>query len=180
MDDAVVMRKLMTEALSRDPNIEVVGVAANGHIALQKIPQVNPDIITLDVEMPEMDGIATLKELRKTYPKLPVIMFSTLTARGAETTLEALASGATDYVTKPSNVSNVVECIERLQSELISKIKVHCRHLGVDTSHALPPRKISAAVAPVIPGLPSANKLPVELVCLGTSTGGPNALAEVF
>ena len=180
MDDAVVMRKLITEALSRDPTIEVVGVAANGLIALQKIPQVNPDIITLDVEMPEMDGIATLKELRKTYPKLPVIMFSTLTARGAETTLDALAAGATDYVTKPSNVGNVVECIARLQSELIAKIKVHCRHLGVDASHALPPKKISAGGMPVIPVLPSPNKLPVELVCIGTSTGGPNALAEVF
>ena len=180
VDDAVVMRRLITEALSRDPNIEVVGVAANGHIALQKLTQVNPDIITMDVEMPEMDGIATLRELRKTHPKLPVIMFSTLTSRGAETTLEALSLGATDYVTKPSNVGNVTECITRLEAELIAKIKVHCRHLGVvETPHALP-KKSSVEVRPFIPTLPVATKPPIELVCIGTSTGGPNALAEVF
>ena len=112
VDDAVVMRRLISETLARDPNIEVVGVAANGQIALQKITLVNPDIITLDVEMPEMDGISTVRELRKTHPKLPVIMFSTLTSRCAAITLDALAAGATDYVAKPSNVSNLTEATE--------------------------------------------------------------------
>jgi len=180
VDDAVVMRKIITECLSRTLEIEVVGVAANGHIALQKITQVNPDIITLDVEMPEMDGIATLRELRKTYPKLPVIMFSTLTSRGAETTLDALAAGATDYVTKPSNVGSIGECIDRLQTELVAKIKVHCRHLGLDASHALPGKNIAVATRPVVPKLSSASRPVVELVCMATSTGGPNALSEVF
>ena len=129
MDDAVVMRKLISEALTRDPAIEVVGVAAHGRIALQKLTQVNPDLVTLDVEMPEMDGLETLRELRKTHPKLPVIMFSTLTARGAAVTLDALTAGATDYVAKPANVGSVGECLERLQTELVAKIKVHCRHL---------------------------------------------------
>ena len=109
VDDAVVMRKMITEVLSRDPQIEVIGTAPNGRIALQKIPQTNPDLITLDVEMPDMDGVETLRELRKTYPKLPVIMFSTVTARGAQITLEALALGATDYVTKPANVGSVTD-----------------------------------------------------------------------
>ncbi len=180
MDDAVVMRKLITEALARDPNIEVVGVAADGRIALQKITQLNPDIITLDVEMPELDGLATLRELRKTHPKLPVIMFSTLTARGAATTLDALSLGATDYVTKPSNVGNVTECIARLESDLVAKIKIHCRHLCAATSAALPKLPSATAARPFIPGLPAAGKSAVEIVCLGTSTGGPNALAEVF
>ena len=180
MDDAVVMRKLITEALSRDPNIEVVGVAAEGRIALQKLTQVNPDIITLDVEMPEMDGLATLRELRKTHPKLPVIMFSTLTARGAETTLEALSLGATDYVTKPSNVGTVTECIARLESELVAKVKVHCRHLGVVAPSPALPKTSALPVRPFIPALLLAAKSPVEIVCLGTSTGGPNALAAVF
>jgi len=178
VDDAVVMRKLISEALSRDPDIEVVGVAASGSIALQKLTQVNPDIITLDVEMPDMDGIATLRELRKTHPKLPVIMFSTLTSRGAATTLDALSAGATDYVTKPSNVGNVTECMSRLEHELVAKVKVHCRHLGVDASHALP--KPAGVVRPIIPVISTASRPPVELVCIGTSTGGPNALAEVF
>jgi two-component system chemotaxis response regulator CheB len=176
VDDAVVMRKLISEALSRDPAIEVVGVAANGHIALQKITIVNPDLITLDIEMPEMDGLQTLRELRKTYPKLPVIMFSTLTSRGAAATLDALDAGATDYVAKPSNVGNLTECLDRLQHELVAKIKIHCRHI-VPPAQQIPPhvpdtgkRIFSARPASVA----------MDVVCLGTSTGGPNALAEVF
>ncbi len=177
VDDAVVMRKLISEALTRDPGIEVVGVAANGRIALQKIPMVNPDLITLDVEMPEMDGLETLRELRKTYPKLPVIMFSTLTSRGAATTLDALAAGATDYLAKPSNVGNVAECIDRLQHDLMTKIKIHCRLNGEDTS--LRPAK-NTVIAPLVFSNHRPNTAAAEVVCIGTSTGGPNALAEVF
>jgi two-component system chemotaxis response regulator CheB len=177
VDDAVVMRKLISEALTRDPDIEIVGIAANGGIALQKITQVNPDVITLDVEMPEMDGIATLRALRKTHPKLPVIMFSTLTSRGAATTLDALSAGATDYVAKPANVGSVTECIERLQNDLVTKIKVHCHHAGAARWSG--PLK-SAAVPPhVFPSRRAEYNQP-EVVCLGTSTGGPNALADVF
>ena len=177
MDDAVVMRKLISEALARDPGIEVVGVAANGRIALQKITTVNPDLITLDVEMPEMDGLETLRELRKTYPKMPVIMFSTLTSRGAATTLDALAAGATDYVAKPSNVGNVTECLDRLQHDLLTKIKLHCRVEGAETLFR--PPKIASLTPPAIPARRIGTATP-EVVCLGTSTGGPNALAELF
>ena len=166
------MRKLISEALSRDPAVEVVGVAASGRIALQKMTQVNPDIVTLDVEMDEMDGVATLRELRKIYPRLPVIMFSTLTSRGAATTLDALTAGATDYVTKPSNVGNVGECIDRLQSELLPKIKTYCSAI---LSPAVASRPVPKAgfVQPTRIASPA-------VVCIGTSTGGPNALAEVF
>src|SRR4029077_14162580 len=107
VDDAVVFRRLVSEELSKDPELEVVGTAANGRIALQKMTQVSPDLVILDVEMPEMDGLATLRELRKTYPRLPVIMFSAFTERGAEATLDALALGASDYFTKPANVSGL-------------------------------------------------------------------------
>jgi two-component system chemotaxis response regulator CheB len=176
VDDAVVMRKLISETLARDPDIEVVGVAANGHIALQKIPVVNPDLITLDIEMPEMDGITTLRELRKTYPTLPVIMFSTLTLRAAATTLDALAAGATDYVTKPANVGSITECIDRLQHDLVAKIKIHCRHIG---PAGLPAVNKPLAAAPRLSARPPATGA-VDVVCIGTSTGGPNALAEVF
>jgi two-component system chemotaxis response regulator CheB len=200
VDDAVVVRKVITETLRRDPDLEVVGVAANGRIALQKIPQVNPDLLTLDIEMPEMDGLATLREVRKLYPKLAVIMFSTLTAKGASATLDALTLGANDYVTKPANVGSVTEAMERLEQELIPKIKIHCRSLlagevpglGRDTFHRVPncpsrldgeiPRPLASngtakpVPAPPLPPRPG----PIEIVCLGTSTGGPNALAEVF
>ncbi|MGE0758145.1 MAG: response regulator [Pirellulaceae bacterium] len=97
VDDSVVIRRLLTDILSQDPDIEVVGTAPNGRIALSKLTQVNPDLVTLDIEMPELDGLETLPELRKIAPRLPVIMFSTLTERGAGATLEALARGATDY-----------------------------------------------------------------------------------
>jgi len=177
VDDAVVVRKLITETLRKDPDLEVVGIAANGKIAMQKIPQVNPDVITLDVEMPEMDGLATLREVRKLYPKLVVIMFSTLTQKGAVSTLDALSIGANDYVTKPANVGSVTEAMERLERELIPKIKVHCRHIAAPTTLEKP--TVFKSVAPLTSPLPP-RPGPIEIVCLGTSTGGPNALAEVF
>lgn len=191
VDDAVVMRKMISEALGSDAQLEVVGTAANGKIALQKIPQVNPDILTMDIEMPEMDGIQTVRELRKTYPKLPVIMFSTLTLKGAESTFEALDAGATDYVTKPSNVGNIAEGLERLKNELIPKIKTHCRHIpppppAVGAPAATPSGSASAVpasagtrfVAKTSPA--PARATPPAVLCIGCSTGGPNALAAVF
>ncbi len=144
IDDAVVIRRLVGDVLNADPAIEVVGTAANGRIGLAKIPQVNPDLVTLDMEMPEMDGLETLKALRKTYPKLPVIMFSTLTARGAAATFDALALGANDYVTKPANVGSVAAAIERVREELVPKIKAFCPHLAVQ-----PPAPV--AVSPARP-----------------------------
>jgi two-component system chemotaxis response regulator CheB len=93
VDDSVVVRRMLTEMLSTDPAIESISTASNGKIALARIPQINPDAIILDVEMPEMDGLQTLTQLRRTYRTLPVIMFSTLTARGAGATLDALALG---------------------------------------------------------------------------------------
>jgi two-component system chemotaxis response regulator CheB len=178
VDDAVVMRKLISEVLARDPGLEVAGIAANGHIALQKITQVNPDVITLDVEMPEMDGLATLRELRKTHPKLPVIMFSTTTTRGAATTLDCLSAGATDYVAKPANVGSVTDSIERLQNELVTKIKVHCRDVAASVWTG-PPKGAVFPPAPACPPHLHGHTEP-EVVCVGASTGGPNALVEVF
>lgn len=174
VDDAVVMRRIISEAVSQDPELELAGWASNGKLALARIPQVNPDCITLDVEMPEMDGIATVAEIRKTYPRLPVIMFSTLTERGAAKTLEALARGATDYVTKPANVGSVVECIERLSSDLIPKIKAYA-----NPQH--PPAKATATSSAIVrkPVRRTFGSRP-EIVCIASSTGGPNALTAVI
>ncbi|MEI6724550.1 MAG: response regulator, partial [Betaproteobacteria bacterium] len=177
VDDAVVMRRMISEVLGRDPDIEVVGVAPDGHIALQKVIQVNPDSLTMDVEMPGLTGIETVRELRKTHPKLPVIMFSTLTARRAESTLDALAAGATDYVTKPANVGSVTEGLSRLESELVPKIKLHCR--GSHLAAPAPKRFSSGGPKPTPPRGGSPSLSPVA-VCIGTSTGGPNALADLF
>ena len=179
VDDAVVMRRMISEVLGRDSELEVVGIAANGSIALQKIPQVNPDVITLDVEMPEMDGLQTIRALRKIYPKLPVIMFSTLTLKGAGATLDALAAGATDYVTKPANVGSVTEGLERLHADLIPKIKAHCRHV-LPAPGALPPvpRPGSSSPAGLVSMAPPLTAPGV--LCIGCSTGGPNALSSFF
>jgi len=119
VDDSVVVRRLITDALADDPAITVIGTAPNGRVALQKIEQLKPDLVTLDVEMPVLDGIGTLRELRKTHQRLPVIMFSTLTAAGAAATVEALTAGASDYVTKPANVGSVAESIRSVREQLV-------------------------------------------------------------
>lgn len=178
VDDSVVIRKILCEALSADPEIEVAGTAADGRIALAKIPQLNPDVITLDIEMPVMNGLDALVEIRKTHPRLPIIMFSTLTERGGSATLEALSLGASDYVTKPSNVGSPAAAIERVRNELIPKIKALCfRVIAVPK----PAPKVSpvgpARVA--VPARPGQRRR-IEVLAIGTSTGGPNALAVVI
>ena len=126
VDDSVVMRRIVRQSMESDPEIEVAGVAANGKIALAMVEQNTLDAITLDIEMPEMDGLQTLRELRARGVRTPVIMFSTLTERGALATLDALAAGADDYVAKPANVGNVQESMSRISLEVIPKIKALC------------------------------------------------------
>ena len=177
VDDAVVIRRLVSDCLAQDPEIEVVGTAADGQIALAKIAQVNPDLITLDIEMPVLDGLKTLAALRKTHPKLPVIMFSTLTERGAGATLDALSLGASDYVTKPANVGSVGAAMQRIREELIPKIKGLCR------PKAAPPAGSPfrpAAEAPKTFVTQRAARARPEILAIGVSTGGPNALSALL
>lgn len=96
VDDSALIRRLLTDVLTGDPQLEVAGQAPNGRVALERLAAINPDMVILDVEMPEMDGLETLTEIRKRQPRLPVIMFSSITERGAIVTLEALARGAND------------------------------------------------------------------------------------
>lgn len=179
VDDSVVIRRMVTDVLSSDPHIEVIGSAANGRIALAKIPQVNPDLVTLDIEMPEMDGLEALAAIRKIYPLLPVIMFSTLTERGASATLDALSLGANDYVTKPANVGSVAAAMENIRGGLIPKIKAFCsKPAGIKVEAAQAPKPAKPITLP----LPVARTGPaqVDVLAIGTSTGGPNALGEVI
>ncbi len=180
VDDSVVIRRIITDALSADPSVEVVGTAPNGRIALAKITHLNPDVITLDIEMPEMNGIETLREIRKTHPRLPVIMFSTLTERGASATLEALSLGASDYVTKPSNAGSVGAAQGRVRDELVPRIKALCGHPA--SAHAQRPAGVVAALPARTPRPRPATTGPsrVDIVAIGVSTGGPNALADVL
>jgi two-component system chemotaxis response regulator CheB len=179
VDDAVVVRRIVADVLSQDPDLEVVATAATGRIALAKLPQVNPDVIILDVEMPEMDGLATLAAIRKTYPALPVIMFSTVTQRGAAATLDALALGANDYVTKPANVGSVTVAMQRIREELIPKIKALCVRTAAVAARSLDnePKRVRP---PVRNGAKRHSVAAVEIVAIGVSTGGPNALAALL
>jgi two-component system, chemotaxis family, protein-glutamate methylesterase/glutaminase len=179
VDDSAVVRKVMCDGLAPDAALTVVGTAANGRIALAKIPLLHPDIVTLDVEMPEMDGIEALTEIRKLYPKLPVIMFSTVTERGAAITLDALALGASDYVTKPSNTGSLEATLRRLRAELIPKIKALCA-----ARRSLPAAPSSAAATASSARAASKQTARefgrVDVLAIGTSTGGPNALADLL
>lgn len=170
VDDSVVVRRLVTNILSEDPAIEVVGAATNGRLALVRLTQLNPDAVTLDIEMPEMDGIATLIEIRKSHPHLPVIMFSTLTERGAAVTLDALTHGASDYVTKPTNVGSLDIGMQRIREQLLPKLKALC---GYDTGGKTMPETRHRPQR-------TGNPQPVEVLVIGVSTGGPNALGDLL
>jgi two-component system chemotaxis response regulator CheB len=181
VDDAVVVRKALSDALSDDPDLEVVGTASNGRIALGKLQTLCPDVILLDIEMPEMNGLEAIPEIRKLRPLIPIIIFSALTERGAEATLDALVLGATDYVTKPSN-TDMAPLWEGITRELIPKIKSLC-HISRPES-----RSLASDSMPVrtdlhveIRARPLASlTVPPQIIAIGVSTGGPDALAKVL
>jgi two-component system chemotaxis response regulator CheB len=182
VDDSVVIRSLVTHALEEDPELQVVGVAANGAIALQRIPQLIPDVLTLDIEMPEMNGLETLRRVRRDYPHMRVIMFSTLTERGAAVTLEALTLGADDYVTKASNEGSLDRSMAHLRGELVPKIKQFFSMPGQNraaTRSETTPIPTSLRTQRSTPAPPIPKKRP-KVVVIGVSTGGPTALAMVL
>jgi two-component system chemotaxis response regulator CheB len=172
IDDSVVARRIVAAAIEASDDMEVVGTAANGRVGLAKLQRLSPDAVVLDVEMPEMDGLETLLELSSEHPHLPVIMFSSLTRQGAETTLEALSRGANDYVTKPV-ASGIDEAKAEITEQLLPKIRALCE--GVHHTGNLPAVPLPPPPAPVA----SRGSTQVRVVGLGSSTGGPNALAEV-
>src|SRR3569832_366479 len=118
VDDSALVRSLLTDILRADPAIDVVGVASDAHVAREKIKQLNPDVLTLDVEMPKMDGLTFLKNLMRLRP-MPVVMVSSLTERGADVTIEALEAGARDFVTKPQ--AGLTDGLAKLSETLYEK-----------------------------------------------------------
>ncbi|PMP95539.1 MAG: chemotaxis response regulator protein-glutamate methylesterase [Thermodesulfobacterium geofontis] len=167
VEDSPIMRKLITEILKNDPEIEVIETAKTGKEAIEKAKILKPDVITLDIEMPEMDGITALKILRKEVPHTKVIMFSSLTQEGAKTTIECLTLGAYDFVPKPSTKS-FYESIKKIEQNLIPKIK-----------SVTPLERIKSIYKPsyMVPKLQKG----IYKVCgIGVSTGGPQTLLKII
>lgn len=184
VDDSVVIRRLVVQALESDPDVEVVSTAANGKLALAKVEQLRPDAVTMDIEMPELNGVEAVRELRKRGHKMPIIMFSTLTERGATATLDALSAGASDYVAKPSNVGSINESLKAVADQLIPKIRALVPGARVQAPRGGAVTATRAAVSAVpaarsVAPRPGARRHPVRAVVLGCSTGGPEALSRV-
>lgn len=178
IDDSALVRKLLSEILDNDPQIQVVGSAPDPIIAIRKIKSLKPDVITLDVEMPKMDGLTFLGKLMKLHP-MPVLMFSSLTQQGAEATMKALSLGAIDFIAKPK--IRLTESMEELRSELTMKVK------------AAATAKLKKAVAPIMSVPPrhgmdeiiKARKVPPageeeKVLVIGASTGGTVAIEQIL
>lgn len=181
VDDSALVRRLLTEIFATDPEIEVVGAANDPFMAREKIKLLNPDVITLDVEMPRMDGITFLENLMRLRP-MPVVMVSSLTAAGADVTLRALELGAVDFVTKPK--ADLAGSLGHYAEEITAKVKV-AAGARVRTRVALP---VPGGPAPKLSAdavLPAAGRRPVlrtteRIVAIGSSTGGTEALRELI
>jgi two-component system, chemotaxis family, protein-glutamate methylesterase/glutaminase len=173
VDDSAVMRSLLRAVVSTDSTLEVAGTAADGQSALQAMGTLGPDVVLLDIEMPVMDGLATLRKMRSGGNRAAVIMCSSLTHRGARVTIEALASGASDYVAKPAGQADRDAGIRSLAQELIPKIKAL-----MPQAQQPPPGCPRTKVAPPVAVRAGATAL--NVVAIGVSTGGPGALERVL
>ncbi len=179
VDDSALVRSLLTEIINRQPDMQCIGAAADPLVAREMIRELNPDVITLDVEMPRMDGIDFLAKLMRLRP-MPVVMVSTLTDRGAEVTLRALELGAIDFVAKPK--IGVADGLRLLADDITAKVRIAARaHIRKSAAH--PPQR---AGAPAVPARPAAapvalGRLSTEkIVFIGASTGGTEATKEVL
>lgn len=179
VDDSAVMRSLLRSVIGSDQLLELVGAAADGESALGMMQSLRPDLVLLDVEMPVMDGVVTLRKMRARSLRIPVIMCSSLTQRGAAVTVEALAAGACDYVTKPAGQANLAAATRTLAQDLLPKIHALTRKVAV-AAPVLPlarPAEIPPAPSAARPR--SAAAAP-SIVVIGVSTGGPAALDVVL
>ncbi len=177
VDDSAFMRTALARMISSDPELWVVGTAMNGLEALQRIPTLNPDVITLDLQMPGLDGLQTLKRIMAEFPR-PVIIVSTLDPRNADSTLGGLEAGAFDYVAK--QLSSASLDILHIRQDLLAKIKAAAQTLRSRAPDAPPPKapRKPSRPAPLPPN--QADSSPLSIIALGTSTGGPKALQEIL
>ncbi len=194
IDDSAVVRGMLSKIIAADPDLELAGTASNGAVGVEKAAKLKPDLIVLDVEMPVMNGLEALGKLRKAHPTTPIIMFSTLTAHGAEVSLEALANGASDYAMKPTNAGSSGSAAEQVKAELLVKLKglmkrpPRAANPGVPGALAGTPRPPGAASPAGVPNqakpaIAKTRRPPnkrVNALIIGSSTGGPNALEQVL
>lgn len=174
-DDSAFMRQIISDLINSDPELQVIAAARNGADALDMIQKLNPDVVTLDLEMPKLNGLDTLKEIMRTTPK-PVVMISHLTQEGATTTLNCLDAGAMDFVPKPSG--SISLDFARAAQDLTEKIKMAYHNFR---PHIITPAQVIRKASPIshVP-TPSENYRKDMVVALGTSSGGPRALKEVI
>jgi two-component system chemotaxis response regulator CheB len=188
VDDTVTYRQLVSSALAEVPGIEVVGTAANGQLALTKIELLKPDVLTLDLEMPVMDGLEVLRQLRQSPHECGVIVLSGSCARGAKTTMSALELGAFDFVAKPDSGGTAEQNMRQLRQQLQSKIEAFATHKlidnirGADKPEPNPRRSIapSSQDASSYSAARHAVSRPPDVVALGISTGGPATLSQML
>ncbi len=175
VDDTAAVRHILTQILEEDPDIVVVGTACDGRQGLDRLQRVEADLLILDVEMPGMGGLEMLKELKVSRPELPVLVFSSITERGAMVTIEALSLGASDYVPKPAMVGTAAEARDYIKTSLLGKIKTLLRR---DSKPSVTPTPQPRPVASQL----QHHRIPsrVDLVVIGASMGGPRALGQLI
>lgn len=178
VDDAVVVRNTISIALGSDPSFEVVGVASNGSNAIERIAELKPGLVTLDIGMPELDGRPTLEVIRKNWPNLPVIVFSTAAEYGAALRRSALRSKIVDFVDKPADVGSAHVATQRVRNELIPKAKRLVRLAATMRTNRTPHKRTLTAINSVHEQVSA--RPTVDVVAIGASTGGPEALADVL
>ncbi len=186
MDDTIVYRKAVSDVLAEIPGVDVVGVAHNGKIAMAKIKSLKPDLITLDIEMPEMNGIEVLKQLQKEAPDVSAIMVSTLTSEGGAMTMKALELGAYDFLLKP-NTTNINDSkieLRTMLSPLIKAFQSGRTAVGAGAKTKCQSHRAVSQIKPSISRQPRAvtvrRRGKSEIITIGISTGGPNALAQMM
>lgn len=172
VDDSVLYRKILISIISSDPEFEVAGVASTGAAAIAKISLLNPDVILLDIDMPETDGMVTLCEIRKLQPKLPVIIFSSVCEKSAARAVEAMVNGANEFVAISSNMEKIEDSIKFIKTELAHKIKMLKKKAS--------PVLIQSEVKRPPQGTNPVEKAKIDIIAIGVSTGGPEALLTFF